>query len=818
MKKRIIFILLVLILLIAAGVIYLNSIFLPTKIKSLIINGLQETTGKQVSLGSLRFSIFKGLVLKELKVYDGRRTILSLKEGSCVFLIQPIFKKRIIIPLLRLKSPEIFLERRKDNTLNLLDFLLKKIGQKQKLKFDIFVYKIRVTQAKVDFQDDTIVPPFIKSMENLDLSLWLSLPDSLKFNFQSEIPASPVINIKAQGEFRIQEQQLRAKVSIQNLAAREFSAYYRDLGVDISDGLTNAFLDLAFENDTLSVLLQAENKNLSILKSGISGFLNSDIEASIQYGFNNKRLTKFSGKAEVYDARVSGLEFVGSISNIKGQLTFDNTGLRTDRLEANIWGIPLQAKADLSDFNNPLINIHAVSSLDLASSLPILKEKFKFSFPAEVKGAAQLSVDIQSRLLEEGSLTVKGYLDILSAELKPEKIKSPIEDIKGRIEFLQNQIRWSDLNFKYLDRSYSTKGVLTNFQAPGVQLELNSKDLYLQSVFAINNKLIRLSEFKGKYLNSEISFTGDIDTTDFSNLETNINGWLIIDLDDIKEPLKKFQKQLKQIRPQGIMNAQFNLNGNINNIKSCNINAKVSGSAISAYGLKADELTLDYNQAGGLIDLPLIHLAMYDGAVEANAKINLNSENLPYWLSASMRGIKIEKLKFDTEAKDKDISGAIQADLKINGSWNDLSKLNGAGTIFITEGKLWQLNLFKGLGAFLFDRDFSSIVLNEASCSFSIQDKYISSNNLKMKSNIAELEGVAKIGFDSSVDAALNVKILDEMVPLKGTFRDVTTAIVGQAGRFGVIKISGTLKEPKYKFQTAVVDIIKGLKDVIFGQ
>jgi hypothetical protein len=156
----------------------------------------------------------------------------------------------------------------------------------------------------------------------------------------------------------------------------------------------------------------------------------------------------------------------------------------------------------------------------------------------------------------------------------------------------------------------------------------------------------------------------------------------------------------------------------------------------------------------------------------------------------------------------------MRAQGKINGFSNDLSRLNGAGNIFITDGKLWELNLFKGLGSLLFARDFASIIFSEGSCGFLISDKHIFSDNLKLKSNIAELSGAVKIGFDNSIDASLNVNILDEMVPLSGTFKDITTAIIGQSGRFGVIKISGTLKEPKYKFQPAVADIIKGLKDI----
>jgi len=56
------------------------------------------------------------------------------------------------------------------------------------------------------------------------------------------------------------------------------------------------------------------------------------------------------------------------------------------------------------------------------------------------------------------------------------------------------------------------------------------------------------------------------------------------------------------------------------------------------------------------------------------------------------------------------------------------------------------------------------------------------------------------------------------MIPLSGTLKDVTTAIMGQAGKMGVIKLSGWLKEPKYSFKPAVTDIIKGITDAFFGK
>lgn len=171
----------------------------------------------------------------------------------------------------------------------------------------------------------------------------------------------------------------------------------------------------------------------------------------------------------------------------------------------------------------------------------------------------------------------------------------------------------------------------------------------------------------------------------------------------------------------------------------------------------------------------------------------------------------------DAPAKAKDISGTLQAEVKVNGFGADQAKASGAGKILIVDGKLWQLDLFKGMGSLIFVKDFANIVFSEASCTFLIQDKYVVSDNLKLKSSFVNLDGAAKIGFDGSIDSSVDIQVLDELAPISGTLKDLATVVIGSAGKLGVIKISGTLKEPKYKFKPAVVDIIKGLKDTFLG-
>lgn len=707
MKKKIAVIFFALIIIIFAGTLYLNKVFLPTKIKSLIVSSIEQQLKKRAELRNLEFSIFKGLVLRDLVLYDDADMLLNIKEVSLRFFIPPILKKKLIIPSLNLKRAELFLERRSDNAFNVGDLFGVLQPKQTTSDFSVIISKIIVKDSRINFRDNTLSPGFTKSIDDLNLTASLSLPSSVKFNLKANIPAQPPLDIEASGDFVLPTQKLTARISLQNLSPGEFSAYYHGFGVTIAQGLIDIFADLTFKDDVFYCDISGAGRGLNVSKENFNIFLNSDLILRLQYNLKSKEF-EFLGKASIADSKVSALE--------------KNTFL--------------------------------------------------------------------------------------------------VEGIRGDIEFNPRQLKWSDLNFKYLGTAYKTAGVLADFKTPTVRLGLSCKDLSLESVFKVDNKLLTFSKCEGYYRNCGFSILGEVDFVDLGDLEADMNGELNINLEDTKEALSKFKDQIDKLNPQGLVGVRFNLKGNIKDIKSCaiEVQAKQASSFISVYGLKAEEFLLSCQQRNGIVDIPLFHLSLYGGNIKARANMNLNSAALPFWIIAEARGIKIEELKVDTAAKEKDIGGKLQAEVKLSGLPNDLSRLKGSGSILINEGRLWQLNLFKGLGALLFTKDFTDIIFNEGSCEFGIQDKQIFTDNLVLKSNITNLSGSAKIGFGGSVDASLNVQILDEMVPLSGTFKDFTTAILGKVGRFGVIKISGTLNEPKFSFQNVIGDVIKGLKDIIFGK
>jgi hypothetical protein len=818
MKIRLFIILVIIALLFSSGIIYLNQVILPTKIRSLITKGIEEATQKKVSFESLKFSVFKGLVLTKLNIYDDARTILSLEEASCTFLILPFFKKQVIIPGLRLKSPVLFVERRVDNSFNILEPFLKEVTpQVKNNRFSVLVRKINITQAHIDFQDNTQEPVFNKQIDALNLLVYLSLPAKVKFDLDCKIPDEVPAKISSSGEFNVLRNELAAQVIIKGLPIDQFRGYYLNLG-SIRDikGKIDALMNFNLRDQILNIGLDIQSNDLDVSREKILAKLNSATRADIRYNLKDKQLD-YSGIMNILDLDISGLNFIERLDDVRGEVKFSNSGLSCDKILASVLGIPVEAKARivLSDINNPQFNIDIISGLDLGSIRAILKEKFNSALFSDMQGKVQLSLTIKNGISLLGLPQISGFFDIVNGLARLEQANSAFEGINGRIQFTSNQLNWSGLNFKYLDTGYKTSGNLTDFFSPKVNFNLSSQDLNLDTAFSINAKRINLPKLSGDYLNSKFSLSGDIDIAEQRNINADINADLSINLEDLKVPLKKFKEQLERIKANGTLEVAGKLIGNLNDLRSCAIRAKLSSGLLSAYGLKAQEFTMDYNQENGLADITGAHISLYGGSIDAVARIGLASKSMPFLINSSIQGIKISELKNDTPAKDKDIAGIIQAQAKISGFSDKFSSLSGSGNIMITEGKLWQLNLFQGLGSVLFSKDFSNIIFTQGSCDFTVQDKYVFTDNLQLKSNIADLDGSVKIGFDNSIDGSLNVKVLDE-APLSGTLKDVTTAIIGEAGRFGAINISGTLKQPKFKFQTAVLDILKGFKDTFF--
>ncbi|MFA6142655.1 MAG: DUF748 domain-containing protein [Candidatus Omnitrophota bacterium] len=800
MKRIIVYISLISILVSLIAAVYLNAITLPIRIKAFVVDGIESATHKSVFIQSVRFSILKGLVLEGPVIYDDTSIIMRAKEASGAFLILPIFKKKVIIPSVKIESPFISIERKGDNSFNMKELIPKEYSEKG---IDVTIYRIIVRNGHINLVDRALSPQFTKTIEKADIDIHLLLPAKVTFNLKCAVPLETHrMDIKSYGEYSFSKKELTAQVTADNLSLKEFAPYYAASKISFQDGDLDARVSLHFREGIVNADVDAATRRLLVSKDKLSARLDSNVKAHTRYDIGNKRL-EYAGSLDIRAMDITGIDTIERLDNIKAMVEFSDSRISSDNLSVNALGLPWKARINLVNFSNPVFDIYASTRAHLSAFQKVLTEKFKMKFLVDIAGRSEIQLAIQVEPNKPPKLN--GYIHMHDATISLGSGNFPIERINGQAQFTANTLTWSDVDIMYRGTGYKASGILTNFEYPGIQFEASSKDLSFKSIFAVDNTIVKLSQLKGKYLNSEFSVTGEVDIAEPDSMESNLKGRIEFDLKDLKA-MSKPSDAVQKMKADGRLDTEFTLDGDIKNIGACDISAVIKSKRLLFYGFELNDMTFDYAQEEGVGNIKNLHSMFYGGLILASAKIDWLTKEPAYSMTLNAKDVKLERFKKDTDFKDKDVSGDIKMYASLNGFLKDPSLITGIGNMSITKGKLWQLNLFKGLGSLIFTSDFSDVIFANVSCDFKIKDKEFLTDDLILNSDLLKISGGGRIGFDKTVAASLRSEVAEEsMYP--GVRRNIATAI----GKYTYIEVSGTTIEPKYKIRPSVSDIVDGV-------
>lgn len=810
MKKIILSVLILAILAISSAVVYLNTVVLPVKVKGMIQKSLEDATAKKVSIGQIRLELISGLVLKDVSIVDQANTVISAKEVSLRPFILPFFKKEVIIPVIRIKSPVINIERLQDGSFNIADLF--KNADPKAGEFRIIVHRINIKDGKGSFTDNTFAEPFRKDINGLNADFRILLPSKVRFEADGDMPGGLSTIIGLWGEYSIADGSISAKLTLTDISPGEFAPYYQNLEVDLPAGKADVIMNIKFSDPVITADLDIRAKDMIVKKDGLSAKFSSEIISEAEYDLAGKSL-KYSGDMSMRNMEIDGIEGLGKIEGMSTEVKFTESSFYATKIKAVVFGMPFAGEFYIQDYKAPLFTADITAEWSLGAIKDILEEKFRIPIPAEMRGSGKFYLKWEADLNDTGSVPeINGYLDMEDARLTFNKDKPPLEIDSGQIRFTDKQIGWSDLEVKYRDTLYGTSGTLTNFEAPGIQLSVKSRDLSLNASAALNGNMVMLSKFAGKYLGSAFSLNGSIDMTKPSDPGGDITGTVETSFDEIKTVFKQSKDNIEKMKLSGMLKADLRVAGRISDANFCTIDARVFSNSISVYDLKPADVILDYSQREGIGDIKRFHSFLYGGTVTASGRVDLASKGLPYTISADIAGVKIENLKTATAFKDKDVSGTLRCKAHMEGLFEDPSSTVGSGMIAINNGKLWELNLFKGLGKILFSSDFENVIFSDGGCSFSVKDKAIYTDDLELRSDLLYIYGSVKVSFDKYIDASLKSEFTDSALR-SGSVSDAAASI----GQYSYITIKGSLKEPKYAVRPDVPSIAQGIAEHIFN-
>lgn len=896
-KRKIAIIFPLLLLLSAAGFYYVHRV-LPGFLKEKITSALSEYSGLHASFETVRVGFFKGIVISGVRLTepgDPAKKILEIKEASATMLILPFLKeKTVIVPSLKIRGGSLYLERRRDTTLNLSPLFDRISHNKAGRQQNILIRNIEITDSNVFFTDEMPIPSaaFVWRLRRLSASVSPSHVTIKAYSALSRDSYEAGLDVRAAYDFR--KKRLEGELRVRNLdlamglgyiptqPVTLEAAYLTDAGMDFAadektvvvqgrlrlDRLNMTQKELSFKDAALNGVFELRaplhdfglfrcdgnvnfEKGAFLIREPFTGggeFLGraafgaakdgvklspvlsiahftaekhnvklatTDIETSflLALPFEKKDGSEigYVGKARVTSEGLTGLPRVDKISGINMEVDFKNGLIEIKAMSANVLDAPTNA---IGKIGRESAYLDISGEFDAARLMKIIPEVGGLS-AIEASGTASLNLHMETKLPPEGTPNISG-----EAAFKNLSVKMPGQHIeasspKGRLKFdtEEENLAWHFESVSCFGQTFVLDGTMKNFSIPAVHAVAIGRAFKLETDFAKKGNLLRIASLKGNFRDSEIDIAGEI------RLEENlkIKGLARIELSDLAFLLPQTRAALEKSAPHGRIFVEAVISGPAQNPRLWRATAKGESDAVRIYGLNLSRVQWDYSQIKTEGFLEGCSFEAYGGKGSLRGKLTFDAEGVGYALRGVFENVDLARLKNDTPLADKHFAGTLSLNLAVKGTAGDAKTLSGGGSILIKDGNLWEFNPLKGLGQFLFIPRFSTIVFTNARGDFFIREGQISTDNFELLGPELGLIAEGGVSFDGDLDLLVNTQ-----VPMAQPAQETGDRIlpgevmeaVSKAGSVTAIKITGNVREPKYKLQPVAENIMKKLGDL----
>jgi len=533
------------------------------------------------------------------------------------------------------------------------------------------------------------------------------------------------------------------------------------------------------------------------------------IDGEFSYKLNDPESLTYNAVLNLKDQDIKNMPFVKDIAQLNGRIKIVPEKISIIELKGISFGCPVEFAGFLENFKDPYLDLTENIDLDLSKINKFLSEKVSKAIkPITLSGRSAAMLHMSGKF-SEWPLKFNGSAKVANAEAKIQNMANPILSISANAVFDENSVSIPDLSAQYNNIYYNFKANLTNFNAPSIYAVLTSQDFLLETKIRTIDDYIRFDTLDANWFNSNIQLVGEIQS--YQKPELKLSGEAQIDLEDIQKilvriqgPNEKFSAFMNNLRPKGKCAVSLFIDGMLHDFANCEIGIKAGSENLSLSGFNLGVLDMSMQVKNKLLTVPKMDLNPYGGVLKLEGKFNFAPTDKTtaneYNVEIKGANIDLSKLIKDTGFKDKTIWGNSFFSCSLNGVSNDLGKLNGQGWIMVSDGHLWEFPLLGGLADLLSLHQLKNVEIKEVAGNFTVQDKKIATDNLEFTSPQMNMQARGSLGLEGALDFNIGLSVARDFAQ-QNELTKLAMIIVDETGRFlGQIKLSGTLKEPKYAF------------------
>ncbi len=422
--------------------------------------------------------------------------------------------------------------------------------------------------------------------------------------------------------------------------------------------------------------------------------------------------------------------------------------------------------------------------------------------------------------LNDNALKVSGIIHFTNDTLQGIDKIGEIKNLKGELSFGPDKASSKNLTLTLNKENLLITGVIEHFKSPSLQTTLQGKDFKVSLIGTKSENKISFSMLQGEYYHSAFDLKGFVQLQN-GPPDFDLTGKIALDLTDL-EHFPKVKDRLKQISPVGIihLDGQYILPGL--DWQKIFIKAIATAPALKIYGVPFKDISAKLTTLPDQHQNIKLQCFVYDGKFSANANIALAQDKALSEVSVDLFGFDLKNLKDNFPAlKDKDLSGFLSANVKAKGLLWENKTVEGEGAILITDGKLLELEMLKGIWKVLFSNllveDYRKIAFTQGKATFTIKNARLNTEDLILKSIPADISARGSLGFDQTLNFDVVAKVREAPLVSASALQAVPTTIISQMVKNVVgIKLTGSLADPKIKYKILPFKILEKTTGSIF--
>jgi hypothetical protein len=804
--------------------------------------------------------------------------LCSIKEASAtIFLLGFLKEKKIIIPGLKVNSLEINMIRKNDGSFNFAYIIDRLKTQPASSKMPAVLIKaLRLTHSLVHFTDRTIETPWNADLRVPQLTINASWQKAMGQASGTIVKDNKTIEFQAKASYAYATGRLTADTNVKGADLMLFKEYLKNLPVALESGqcdtLEVAYVrdsktcdiqalcgfsslslhkeDIVLKNAKGSATLLCQNPPGDFSKASYQGDVkleNADfasqtiIEAkgliaasSCAYEINPGKnalslnlnaaainaqkngimihdailqtsakinLSPFAceGTAQVKSPEISGLPQIGKLSDVSAKFQFKNDAIVIQELLTKILDTAVAAQGTLT---GTLLELNIDGDFDLEKIAKCLPEDL--DLPAfEISGTAETKARIKTDMAQQGPPAIDGETILKNVGLEFPENKIALETDIGRLKFdtAKENVEGHFEAVKYRGQNYSLDGNLKGFKTPSISAMIIGADAKLQIDLTKEENLLRVTSAKGSFRNSAFDLSGELD----AHHDLRATGTATLACEDLTFFWPEGKNTLKQTDLKGTCSLSADITGPVSDFKLWRVKSKGSSDELSLYGLKLQNIQMDYVQIERQGFLNGLLFDAYGGKGAFKGKFDFAERGILYALQMLLNTIDLSKVKMDTPLKEKNYYGILDMKVSVQGTGSDLNSLKGGGSFTVKEGNLWEFNPLADLGSFIFKPGFNKISFTSGQADFTLQNGAVATDNLELFGPTLAIMAEGHVTFGGELNFLINTQ-----VPQQGQPMDV----ISKAGSLTAIKVTGSVKDPKYKIQPIGENIMKKLGEM----